>query len=128
MKYRRAALTLVATLMLAIVAGAQGIKLRNRAVVFYGSPTTCSQPATVDYKKVRKATPEWQTIRSEGVRKGSARYALLISAMNSRLKRACKSAAEAQGRDCVVRDGDIQDARGLSVRDLTKGVLSVLSS
>ncbi len=132
MKHRRAALTLVATLMLAVVASAhgfvQGIKVKSSAVVFYGSATTCSQPATIDYKKVRAATPEWKTIRSQGVRKGSARYDLLISAMNNRLKRACKSAAEAVGRDCVVRKGDIQDARGLSVRDLTKAVMGALSS
>ena len=128
MKHRHPALTLVAALLLAVVASAQGVTLRSNSVVFYGSPTTCSQPATIDYKKVRTATPEWQTIRSKGVRKGSARYALLISAMNSRLKRACQSVAEGAGRDCVVRKGDIKDSRGLSVRDLTKGVMSALSS
>ncbi|MHC4851702.1 MAG: hypothetical protein ACYTF5_06750 [Planctomycetota bacterium] len=128
MQHRRAALIVLATLMLAVVTAAQGIKTKRSAVVFYGSPTTCSQPATIDYKKVRKATPEWKTIRSEGVRKGSARYDLLISAMNSRIKRACKSAAEAAGRDCVVREGDIKDARGLSVQDLTKGVIGALES
>ncbi|MHC4515437.1 MAG: hypothetical protein ACYTGW_20805 [Planctomycetota bacterium] len=128
MQHRRAALIVLATLMLAVVTAAQGIKTKRSAVVFYGSPTTCSQPATIDYKKVRKATPEWKTIRSEGVRKGSGRYDLLISAMNGRIKRACKSAAEAGGRDCVVREGDIKDARGLSVQDLTKGVIGALES
>ena len=127
MKLRHAALTFVAAVMLAVVASAQGIRLRSSSVVFYGSPTSCTQPATIDYKKVRTATPEWQTIRSQGVRKGSGRYDLLISRMNTRVNRACKSAAMAIGRDCVVRKGDIKDPRGLSVRDLTKGVMNALS-
>ena len=128
MKRSRAALGLVATLSLAVAVAAQGITTKRNAVVLYGSPTTCSQPATIDYAKVKKATPEWKTIRSKGVRKGSARYQLLISAMNNRIKRACKSAAEAAGRDCVVRKGDIKDRRGLSVKDLTQQVLPALKS
>lgn len=107
---------------------AQGITTKSNAVVFYGSAATCSQPATIDYRKVKKATPEWRTIRSEGVRKGSARYDLLTSAMSARIKKACKSAAEANGRDCVVRKGDIKDARGLSVKDLTSAVINALES
>lgn len=128
MQHRRAALTLLAILMLVVAAVAQGITTKRNAVVLYGSPSTCSQPATIDYRKVKKATPEWRTIRSKGVRKGSARYDLLISAMNARIKRAAKSAAEANGRDCVVREGDIKDARGLAVKDLTKAVINGLES
>lgn len=107
---------------------AQGVTTTRNALVLCGSTATCSQPATIDYKKVKKATPEWRTIRSEGVRKGSARYDLLTSAMSSRIKRAAKSAAEANGRDCVVRSGDIQDSRGLAVKDLTAAVISALES
>jgi len=128
MQHRRAALTLLAMLMLVVAAVAQGISTKRSAVVLYGSPGTCSQPATIDYSKVKKATPEWRTIRSKGVRKGSARYDLLISAMSTRIQRACRSAAEANGRDCVVREGDIKDARGLRVKDLTSAVISVLGS
>ena len=116
-------LSVILAVILAPVANGQGIGTRSSAVVFHGSPTNCSQPATIDHRKVRKATPEWQTIRSEGVRRGSGRHALLISAMNSRVTRACRIAAEASGRDCVVRKGDITDRRGLSVRDLTERVL-----
>ena len=119
-------LALTLAVMLTAVANGQGIGTRSSAMVFHGSPTNCSQPATIDHKKVRKATPEWQTIRSEGVRRGSGRYDLLISAMNSRVTRACRNAAEASGRDCVVRKGDITDRRGLSVRDLTEQVLRAL--
>jgi len=128
MQKRRAALTLFAMLMLVVAVVGQGISTKRNAVVLYGSASSCSQPATIDYRKVKKATPEWQKIRSEGVRKGSARYDLLISGMNARIKRAAKSAAEANGRDCVVRKGDIKDARGLQVKDLTTAVTDALGS
>lgn len=126
--WQRALLAVPAILMVAIPASAQGVTTKRNAVVLYGSPATCSQPATINHQKVKKATPEWQTIRSEGVRKGSARYELLVSAMSARIKRACKSAAESAGRDCVVRQGDIKDARGLTVKDLTAAVINVLES
>jgi Skp family chaperone for outer membrane proteins len=60
------------------------------------------------------------------VKKGSARYALLISEMNSRLKTACVTVAQTESRDCVVRKGDISDAGGLTVTDLTSDVIAEL--
>ena len=128
MQPRRAALILLALVIFGVSLVAQGVTTKRNAVVLYGSTATCSQPATIDYRKVKKATPEWRKIRSEGVRKGSARYDLLTSAMSSRIKRACKAAAEANNRDCVVRKGDITDSRGLTVKDLTSAVINVLES
>ncbi len=64
--------------------------------------------------------------RSEGVKKGSARYDLLTSEMNRRIKTAVVSVAQAESRDCVVRTGDIEDAGGLTVADLTDAVIDEL--
>lgn len=107
---------------------AQGIEVTSNAVVLVGSPGNSSAPSTIDYDKVKKATTEWKTIRSEGVPKSSARYELLISEMNQRIKRATQSAAQAGNRDCVVRKGDVSDARGQTVTDLTDDVISKLDS
>lgn len=124
---------LIASLVLVLAGSApevraQGIAVKRSAVVLYGSTSNTTKPATIDYKKVRKETPEYRTIRSEGVRKGSARYDLLMAAMRQRIKRAAKAAAQAGGYDCVVRKGDVKDARGLEIADLTDEVIGELES
>ena len=107
---------------------AQGIELKATGKTYYGTASTCSQPATINYDRVRDATPEWQTIRSEGVRRGTARYPLLVSEMNARIERASRKAAEDAGRDCVVGHDDIKNDNGLQVSDLTDDVVAKLES
>ena len=125
----RKLLTLIAVLaFFAPGAFAQGIEVKKDAVVLFGATATCTKPASIDFKKVRKNTPEWKTIRSEGVKKGSARYSLLVSDMKKRIKKHCKKVAQDNGNDCVVRKGDISDAKGLDVDDLTKSVIKLLES
>jgi hypothetical protein len=124
---KRIALHALACLLLA-TAGVAQIKTKHSCVVLFGSTANCSQPATIHYKKVQKATEEWKTIRSKGVRKGSARYDLLITRMNKRIKAACAAAAKAESRDVVVRKGDIKHADGLTVTDLTDAVIAELDS
>ncbi len=111
----------------AAVAG-QGIVTKNDAVLLFGAKESCTKPATVDWKKVRKKTPEWKTIKSEGVKKGTARYSLLVSDLKKRVKKHVKKVAQDKGNDCVVRKGDISDAKGLSVDDLTSAVIKALES
>ena len=77
---------LIACLVLASVCFAQCIRTKRGAVVLFGSAANCCQPSTIHLKRVQKATSEWRTIKTEGVKKGSARYDLLTSDMNSRIK------------------------------------------
>lgn len=109
-------------------APAQGIVAKRGATVLHGSATNTSHPATIDAKKVEKRTPEYKTIKSDGVRKGSARYEILTAKMHKRIKRASKAAAEAANCDCVLRKGDIKDNKGLDVIDLTQEVIDELES
>jgi len=122
---KRMAMSLLAGLLL-VGAGIAQIKTKRGCVVLFGSTANCSQPSTLNYRKVQGATPEWKTIKSDGVKKGSARYALLISEMNSRIKTACATVAQTESRDCVVRQGDISNAGGLTVTDLTSDVIAEL--
>ena len=115
-----------AILLLSSSGFAQGISIKRTGVVLYGATANCSQPATIHWAKVRKATPEWRKIQVDGVRKGSGRYDLLISEMNHRIKRAASSAADSSGRDCVVRRGDVKNSNGLVVTDLTSEVIAEL--
>ncbi|MFO1053020.1 MAG: hypothetical protein U1F36_12470 [Planctomycetota bacterium] len=124
----RALIGLLATMVLTTMGVAQGIELKSAATVWSGSASTCSQPATIRFDSVRDATPEWQTIRSEGVKKGSARYSLLISQMNDRIRDACQKVADDQSRDCVVSDGDIKSSNGLTPIDITSSVVTKLES
>lgn len=107
---------------------AQGVVLERNATVLCGSAANCTKPASVRYAEVRDATPEWQTIEGDGVRKGSARYTLLSARMGQRIKAAASAAAGDSGHDLVVKEGDINDARGLKVDDLTDEVIEALDS
>jgi hypothetical protein len=122
---------LLATLFAGLCAGAapaQGIEVNADAVVLSGSAATTTKPATVDWNDLRDRTPEWKTIKSQGVTKDSARYSLLVSQLTKRIKQACQKVAQDKGYDCVVRSGDIADAKGLSVEDLTSRVAKELES
>lgn len=128
-RFRSAAVSLACVVAVACGSlAAQGIETRSGAVVLYGNTARCSQPSQIDYRAVRTKTPEWKTIRADGVTEGSARYTLLVSEMNKRIARVCREVAEERGRDCVVRDGDVADAKGLSVVDLTAEVSKKLES
>ena len=119
--------TLSPLLLVAILA-AQGVKLKDSAVVLYGSAANCSQPAVVDFHKIKKATAEWRTIKAEGVQRGTARYDLLVEDMNKRIKKLCAEVAKAAGKDCVICKGDVDNDNGLKVADLTDQVTTKLES
>jgi hypothetical protein len=123
---RSAVLSILATLLFAAFATAQGVELKTDAKVFYGSASATSQPASIDYDEVKKETPEWKTIQKDGVRPDSARYAILIAAMDKRLKTACEQVAKNEGRDFVCDEDGIENDNGLSVKDISKAVIKAL--
>ena len=109
-------------------AAAQGLELKSDADVLFGNADNCTRPAQIVYKKVRDKTPEWKTIRAEGVDAGSARYDILVERMEARIKRVVKALAKAEGCDCVVRKKDVVDTRGLDVIDITDDAVKKLES
>lgn len=125
---RHSLLALAAVLAFALAGTAQGVVMKSSGVVLCGSASNCTQPAQIDIKKVAKVTPEYKTIKSEGVPKGSARYDILVAQMIKRIKGACSDVAKAEGKDCVVRNGDIEQANGLAVTDLTDKVIEKVES
>jgi Skp family chaperone for outer membrane proteins len=125
-RLHRVALSLSILLVAAASATAQGVVLKTKAVVMYGEASNCSKPAAIDVAKVAEKTPEWKEIKSQGLAEDSARYKLLMSAMLKRIKEACKEVAEDQGHDLVVRQGDIQNARGMTEADVTDKVIAIV--
>ena len=103
-----------------------GVTLASGAIAYAGSSAFCSRPATLDAVKVRAATPEAVAIRRDGVQAGSARWSLLQTAMHERMLRAADRVAKQGGFDLIVRHGDIADARGLEVADVTAAMIAAL--
>jgi len=102
------------------------VDLRTDAVIYFGSACNSSGPATIDEIKVRNATPEWQQIRAHGISRGSARYILLMGAMDRKIRAAAQQAVAISGQDLLVRAGDITDRRGKTVVNLTSLVIANL--
>lgn len=103
------------------------VDLKGDALVYCGSASNTTAPASIDEDRARQATPEWQTIKNEGVRKGSARYKLLIAEADKRIRTAAREVASSRGKDLVVRAGDVADAKGKDVVDITDAVVDKLS-
>ena len=117
-------LALVVTCLLGPVAAQ--VTLKRGAVVFHGSASNTTAPATIDDSKVRDATKEWQKIQSEGIDPDSAQGKQLIAQMNGKIRDAVKAAATAENRDMVARKGDISDRQGRDDVDLTDKVVAQL--
>src|SRR5262249_20966193 len=117
---------ILAALLLSSVAALAQVQLKKDAVVYSGSASNTSAPATIDEARVRQATPEWQTIEADGVRRGSARDILLTSEMAKRIRSAAQKADAAASKDLVVRSGDVADNKGKTVTDLTDKVIANL--
>lgn len=93
------------------------------AVVYHGSASNTTAPATVVEKDLRDATPEWQQILDESIDPDSARGKQLIVKMNQRIRQAVKAVAASESRDMVTRKKDLTDDRGREVVDLTEKVI-----
>jgi hypothetical protein len=114
---------LLVAVLAAVPAFAQ-VTVKKGAVVYTGSASNTSAPATVDETKVKEATPEWKKIQAEGIDRESAHGKQLLVQMSNRIRTAVKAVAEAEGRDMVSRKDDITDKRGRDVLDLTDKVVA----
>lgn len=100
------------------------VTVKRGAVVYHGSASNTSAPATVQEGKVKEATPEWQRMQNEGIDADSAQGKQLLVQMNKRIRDAIKDVAAAEGRDMVTRKDDITDRQGRDVVDLTDKVVA----
>jgi Skp family chaperone for outer membrane proteins len=102
------------------------VTLKRGAVVYHGSASNTTAPATIEETTVRDATPEWRKIQAEGIDPESAHGRQLLSQMHTRIRAAVRAVAVAEGRDLVVNRVDLLDARGREVVDLTRQVVAQL--
>lgn len=123
---RHFTLPLLAILFLFAAPAHAQVGVKKGAVIYHGSASNTSAPATIDEAKVREATAEWKKIQSEGIDQSSAHGKQLLAQMNNRIREAVKSVAETEGRDMVSRKDDITDKQGRDVADLTDKVVGKL--
>lgn len=102
------------------------VTVKKGAVVYTGSASNTSAPATIDETKVRDASKEWQKIQSEGIDPDSAQGKQLLAQMHSKIREAVKAVATAESRDLVTRASDITDKQGRDVVDVTDKVIAKL--
>lgn len=104
------------------------VTVKSGAVVYHGSASNTSAPATIDEAKVREATPEWKKMQAEAIDPDSAQGKQLMVRMNTRIQDAVRSVAAAENRDLVTRKDDISDRQGREVTDLTDKVAKKVST
>jgi Skp family chaperone for outer membrane proteins len=104
------------------------VTVKSGAVVYHGSASNTSAPATIDEAKVREATPEWKKMQAEAIDPDSAQGKQLMVRMNTRIQDAVRSVAAAENRDLVTRKDDISDRQGREVTDLTDKVAKKVAS
>lgn len=103
------------------------VTVKRGAVVYHGSASNTTAPATIDEKAVRESTPEWRKMQDEDIDPESAHGKQLIVKMNQRIREAVKSVATAESRDMVTRKQDMKDGQGREVVDLTQKVVDKIS-
>jgi hypothetical protein len=101
----------------------QGVVMKKAAEVYYGEPSTCSRPATIEFDTLKKVTDEWKRIESEGIKEGTATYTLLMNAIRTKINNAVADFCLSSGHDMVCEEGHIKNSNGLNVEDVTTDIL-----
>jgi len=124
----RNCLSLVLLALLPLQSLLAQVTVKSGAVVYHGSASNTSAPATIDEAKVKEATPEWKKMQAEGIDPDSAQGKQLVVRMNTRIQDALRSVAAAENRDLVTRKDDISDRQGRDIVDLTDKVAKKVGS
>lgn len=103
------------------------VTLKSGSKVYFGSEINTTAPASITESKVLEATPEYQRIKREGIKEGSAQYKLLESSARDRIRKAIRDVAIIKQKDLVTRDTDIEDNKGKTVTDITSDVIESMS-
>lgn len=124
----RTCLSMVLLALLPLQSLLAQVTVKSGAVVYHGSASNTSAPATIDEAKVREATPEWKKMQAEAIDPDSAQGKQLMVRMNTRIQDAVRSVAAAENRDLVTRKDDISDRQGREITDLTDKVAKKVAS
>jgi hypothetical protein len=96
------------------LAGEGGAKVLDRTKVYHGLPDAFTAPAIVEASKVMDTLPAMKSIESEGVKKSSARWYLLVNEANLQFKKALKSVATDKGYDLIAEVGALSSTQTIT--------------
>ena len=122
-----ALVALFATTPAAMAQVGKGLQVARKDVLS-GNPHQTAAPAEIDLARCIGATPEGQTIESERVERGSARYSILMTKAHERVVRAVAHVAAQKSRDCVVKKGSYRNPEGLTVLDISDEVIAAIGN
>ena len=90
-----------------------------------GTTTEVMKPALCDCRRVLDATPEYNKIRDERIKKDTAEHRLLVQAASNRLKSALQRVMSQKGYDLVAETGAIV-VEGKELPDVTDEIIQSL--
>lgn len=122
---------LMTTLAVLIAASAavraDGIRV-DAAKIYYGTKEG-EKPATVRAADCFAVIPEWQEIQRRKLTSSDADYWVLLSAANSKFRKAVEAVARSKGNDMVAEQGSISVKDGdAAPPDVTTDVVDTLKN
>jgi len=110
-------LTLVAVPVCAVAESVPEKKIDEQKV-FKGDLKQFAKPAEIEFVKLVKSTPEFETIKTESLKSSDARYWILMTQAQERVTRSIVRVARAEQFDVVCEKGYLKSL-GIEAKDIT---------
>jgi hypothetical protein len=92
--------------------------------IFFGDPKAFDSPAAVDIQIIIETTPEHQEIKKYKIKRGTAKYWILLSKATDRAIEAIADVAENEGYDLIAARVYLKDLKPIvTAEDVTKTVI-----
>ncbi len=92
--------------------------------IFFGDPKAFDSPAAVDIQTIIETTPEYQEIKRDKIKRGTAKYWILLSKTTDRAIEAIADVAKDEGYDLIAARDYLKDLKPkVAAEDVTKTVV-----
>ncbi len=100
----------------------------DRTKVFWGDTKSFEKPGEVDFDEVIKATPEYQEVKKDKIKRGTGKFWLLMSKASTRALRAIAQVGEDTEYDLVAAKGYLGKLKPpVPAKDITELVISEIT-
>lgn len=92
--------------------------------IFFGSAASFQKPAEVDYAKVVKSTPEYESIKKNKIQEGTAKYWILVTEASEKALKFIKKVGSQTDYDLIAMKGYLGSLpEPIPAEDITETVL-----
>jgi hypothetical protein len=92
--------------------------------IFFGDPKAFDSPAAVDIQTIIETTSEYKEIKKEKIKRGTAKYWILLSKATDRAIEAIADVAEDEGYDLIAARDYLKDLEPIvAAKNVTKTVV-----